>query len=258
MDCSKNIKHENPSSGAFGTLPFEMVMEIMCHLNIKGLQAMILSSSHFYNIFKKVEKIILYHVLANELGPDIFPVATLHYACSEASLITDAAKAVGRSLIPRPALKLDYNDQELGYVDVRRYRIPKYACTPAAARKILSVYKQIERTIEDYEKFTHRVFTSWGRKDYRYPGFTGPESLQMRLALYAAGSAKLLCPEEYQFDEDEDEEWTTVYFHWGNPDWIILGKDPENDPPFQIVSVPGVDELLSGFRPLPLPLGDNQ
>ncbi|KAI0888291.1 uncharacterized protein GGS22DRAFT_185670 [Annulohypoxylon maeteangense] len=246
MDSSMDIKNGKSNPCAFGKLPLELVQRIMGHLDLKGLLAMIRTSSNINGIFKAAQEVILYHVIFNELGPDIFPLAILHYACLDPNLKVDAGAVVtSKSHIPTPAVLLHFNNEEL-YIDATRYQMSKHIFTRAVAYKVLSTYKQIHHDMEQFIDWVHGTFTMHNMSPPQEGCFSATERLHMQLCIYVADCARILFPDEYQLDEQN--RWTTVIFSRENLEWVVVNKVPENDPPFGIRSANYICDIARVVR----------
>lgn len=210
MDYSKNTDYRILCAGAFGRLPIEMIQRIMSYLDFESLQSLVLLSSHLYHVFIGAEKLILYPVIKEQLGPDIFPIAVLRYACSREDLRDDVEKVISRLPILKPAIMLEFDQHEL-YIDVERYQIPKDIFTSAAAFKIASFHSLIQEKEKECEAWIAEqlhAYTNVG-KDV---SFRPSDKLQIQLALYAADSVRILFPGEINpfiptiyFDREKEE-----------------------------------------------------
>ncbi|KAI1086978.1 hypothetical protein F5B19DRAFT_500585 [Rostrohypoxylon terebratum] len=221
MDHSKNANYRKSCAGAFGRLPTETIQKIMSYLDFESLQSLVLLSSHFYHIFKGAEKLILYPVMRDQLGPDIFPIAVLRYACSRIDLRVDVEKVTSRIPIPKPAIMLRFNQHEL-YIDVERCQIPKHIFTPAIAFTIYSYQRMTQKQEKEREEWVAEQ-PQWYAHVGKSVTFHPSDGHQIRLATYVVDSVRLLFPGEM----DPTRDTRIIYIDREKEERIIIHTRPQ-------------------------------
>ncbi|CAJ2505102.1 Uu.00g124960.m01.CDS01 [Anthostomella pinea] len=173
-----------PALTLFGSLPPEVIQEIMKQLNLESLTRLTMTSRHFLAVFKDAEGVILHGILARDIGPAVMPAAMIRYAASQPSLRAGVLAKIPTDDDRPASYTLWQGDWDnTRWLDLRRYHTRTYSLkqclTFHTARAIRRFHELVYDRLDDVEFAPSRPSGVFGDE----------EMTRMKISMYLDGEA---------------------------------------------------------------------